>query len=251
MRIMIAKDYASLSRAAADLVEEWARKTPDGLLSIPGGESPAGLAEEFCRRVREGRIDPAGLKFVQLDDWVGIGPEDEGSCSHFLRECLFGGMDKPFADTFTFDGTGPDIDGQLQAQDDFIRRYGPIGMQVLGIGMNGHLGFNEDGVDFSLRSHRMKLSGVTLKVQKKYFGGRDLPLTEGITMGIAQIMESRTVLVLASGEKKADIAAKAIAGPVSNQLPASVLLGHPDCVYLLDEAAASRLPKGLPDVKRI
>lgn len=250
MRIIVAKDYEAMSRAAADLMETWVREAPEGLISIAGGDSPAGLVRELCRKIREGQIDPSGLKFVQLDDWVGIGPEDEGSCSHFLKKDLIGAMEKPFADVFTFDGTREDIDSQLQAQDAFIRKYGPISVQVLGIGMNGHLGFNEDGVDFSLRSHRMPLSSVTLGVQKKYFGGRDLPLTEGITMGIAQIMESRTVLVLASGEKKADIVAKAITGPVTNRLPASVLQRHPNCLYLLDEAAASRLPEDLPEVFR-
>lgn len=249
MKIIITKDYDSMSRKAADLVEELLNAEPEGLFSIPGGESPAGLAKEFCLRVREGRIDPTGVKFVQLDDWVGIGPDDEGSCSNFLRDNLFSQMSKPFADVFTFNGAAGNIDAQLQAQDAFIRKYGPITAQVLGIGMNGHLGFNEDGVDFSLRSHRIPLSGVTLGVQKKYFGGKDLPLTEGITMGVAQIMESKTVILLASGEKKAEIMAKALTEPVSNQIPATVLQNHANCIYLLDEAAASRLPDGLANVE--
>lgn len=91
-------------------------------------------------------------------------------------------MSKPFADTFLFDGSQSDIDAQLEEQDAFIDRYGPISVEVLGIGMNGHLGFNEDGVDFSLRSHRTSLSATTKSVQRKYFSGQDLPLTEGLRL---------------------------------------------------------------------
>lgn len=251
MKIIVAKDYAAMSRAAADLVERLVHEEPEALVSFPGGDTPVGLLEEFCGRVSRGEIDPTGLKFVQLDDWVGIGPDDAGSCSNFIRDKLLRKMAKPFADVFTFDGARADIDQQLAAQDAFIGRYGPISVEVLGIGMNGHLGFNEDGVDFSLRSHRTPLSVTTKGVQKKYFGGRDLPLTEGITQGIAQIMESKTVIVIANGEKKAEIVAKAILEPVTNRVPASVLQGHPNCYYLLDEGAASLLPKDLPGLERV
>jgi len=133
--------------------------------------------------------------------------------------------------------------------DAFIRRYGPIAVEVLGIGMNGHLGFNENGVDFSLRSHRTPLSAVTKAVQKKYFGGRELPLAEGITQGIAQIMESELVILLASGVQKAEIVFKAITGPVTNELPASILQKHPNCIWLLDQDAAGLLPRELVEMK--
>lgn len=251
MKIIVAKDYEAMSRAAADQVEALVRAEPEALVSFPGGDTPVGLLREFCRRVKKGAIDPSGLKFVQLDDWVGIGPNDEGSCSNFIRENLLRVMDRPFGDVFTFNGAGEDIDAQLAGQEAFIEKYGPICVEVLGIGMNGHLGFNEEGIDFSLRSHRTPLSSVTRGVQKKYFGGRDLPLKEGITQGIAQIMESKTVLVIANGKKKADIVAKAILGPVTNQVPASVLQGHGRCLYLLDEEAASLLPADLPGLERV
>ena len=250
MKILVAEDYASMSRCAADLVQACAEKDPQGLVSFPGGDTPVGMVREFVSRVNGGVIDPTGLKFVQLDDWVGIGPQDEGSCSHFIRANLIDAMERPFADKFLFDGSRTDtIDRQLEEQDAFIRRYGPISVDVLGIGMNGHLGFNENGVDFSLRSHRTPLSDVTKSVQKKYFGGKDLPLTEGITLGIAQIMEAELVILLANGARKAEIVSKAITGPVTNEVPASILQKHPNCVYLLDQEAASLLPKDLPGME--
>ena len=249
MRVIVTEDYRTMSRRAAELVKEYVLKEREALVSFPGGDTPVGMLEEFVSMVNGGAVDPSGLRFVQLDDWVGIGPEDEGSCSHFIREKLLRPMKKPFAETFTFNGAAPDIDAQLEAQDAFIRRYGPIGVEVLGIGMNGHLGFNEEGADFSLRSHRTPLSDVTKGVQKKYFGGRDLPLTEGITQGIAQIMESRLVILLANGTRKAEIIARALTGPVSSQVPASVLQEHPCCVCVLDRDAAAQLPKDLPGLE--
>ena len=242
MKVLVAKDYDAMSKATADLVEKLIKEDPDCLVSFPGGDTPVGLVKEFCARVNNGAIDPSTLKFVQLDDWVGLGPDDKGCCSNFIRDSLLTKMDKPFAEVFTFDGSKENIDEQLASQDAFIVKHGNICVEVLGIGMNGHLGFNEDGVDFSLRSHRQPLSVTTKGVQSKYFDGKDLPLTEGITQGIAQIMESKTVIVIANGEKKAEIVSKAITGPVTNQVPASVLQGHPNCYYLLDEGAAKLLP---------
>ena len=251
MQVLVAKNYDAMSRVAADIVEHQIKAEPQALISFPGGDTPVGMLEVFCSKVNRGEIDPAELKFVQLDDWVGIGPDDAGSCSNFIREKLLKKMSKPFADAFLFDGSQSDIDAQLEEQDAFIDRYGPISVEVLGIGMNGHLGFNEDGVDFSLRSHRTPLSATTKSVQRKYFSGQDLPLTEGITLGIAQIMESKTVIVIANGKKKAEIVAEAILGPVTNRVPASVLQEHPNCIYLLDDEVASLLPADLPGLQEI
>lgn len=251
MNVVVTADYQALSRYSADLVQDLVKKNPRGLVSFPGGDTPAGLLDLFTARVRSGKIDISELKFVQLDDWVGLGQTEKGSCSHFILTRLLAPMGCTFADRFLFDGNGPDINGQLAAQDAFIRKYGPIDIEVLGIGMNGHLGFNEEGVDFSLRSHRTPLSSTTKRVQKKYFGGQDLPLTEGITQGIAQIMESRTVILLASGESKAEIVAKALLGPVTRSVPASVLQRHQNCICVLDRAAASLLPENLSRVSLV
>jgi len=245
MHIIIAENYADLSLRAANFAEEFLQSEPTALISFPGGDTPVGMLRLFAQRVRSGEIDVSAAKFVQLDDWVGLGPEDAGSCSNFIQTHLLEPMGKPFADCFLFDGKAADIDEQLALQDAFVHKYGPIGLDVLGIGMNGHLGFNEDGADFSLRSHRTPLSPVTRGIQSKYFGGRELPLTEGITLGIAQIMESKAVLLLAGGAAKSEIVANALAGPVSRSVPASVLQHHPNFTCILDRAAAARLPKSL------
>ena len=149
MRVVVEKDYEAMSRCATDLVQKAIEKDPQCLVSFPGGDTPVGMLREFVSRVNSGMIDPTGVKFVQLDDWVGIGPQDEGSCSHFVNTQLLTPMHRPFADKFLFDGSRiAAIDCQLKEQDAFIRRYGPIAVEVLGIGMNGHLGFNENGWTF-------------------------------------------------------------------------------------------------------
>lgn len=115
MKIIVTKDYQAMSRCAADLVQACVEKEPQSLVSFPGGDTPIGMLEEFVSRVNQGVIDPTGLKFVQLDDWVGIGPQDEGSCSHFVSTRLLAPMNRPFADRFLFDGSRRDtIDQQLE-----------------------------------------------------------------------------------------------------------------------------------------
>lgn len=241
METIICKDYEALSRAAAERVRDILQETPDALVSFPGGDTPLGMVREFTRMVNEGECDISRASFVMLDEWVGLNETDAGSCANFLKENLFDRLEKPFAEVFCFDGKAADLGAELAAHDAFIRAHGGLTVSVLGIGMNGHLGFNEEGVDFSLRSHKIPLSDTTKRVMSKYFGGQALPLEYGITQGVAQIMEAQHVFVIANGEKKAAIVKQAIEGPVTNAVPASVIQNHPRGCFILDEGAASAL----------
>ena len=241
METMICKDYEAMSRAAAERVRDILADKPDALVSFPGGDTPLGMVREFVRMVNAGECDISRASFVMLDEWVGLDASDAGSCANFLQENLFGKLEKPFAETFLFNGKAADLDAELAAHDAFIRAHGGLTVSVLGIGMNGHLGFNEDGVDLSLRSHKIPLSETTKRVMSKYFGGKALPLEFGITQGVAQIMEAQYVFVIANGEKKADIVKRSIEGPVTNTVPASVIQNHPRGCFILDEGAASAL----------
>ncbi len=241
MKILVADSYEAMSRKTVDIVEDCLGKKPDALISFPGGHTPIRLIEMFVEDVCQKKVDITHARFVQLDDWIGIGPDDYGSCSNFILTNLLRKMPVSFQDVFLFNGKDADIDGQLKGQDDFIRKYGPIDVDILGIGLNGHLGFNENGVDFSLRSHRMPLSDTTKRIQSKYFNGRRVGLTEGITMGIAQIMESKCPIVIANGAHKADIIYQMVTAPVTREVPATVLKNHENSILLLDRDAASRL----------
>lgn len=241
MQTIICKDYDAMSKWAADRVAEALRRKPDALISFPGGDTPLGMVREFVRMVNAGEVDISKASFVMLDEWVGLNEADEGSCARFLEDNLFGPLQHHFAAVCCFDGRAADLEGERARHAAFIEEHGPITVSVLGIGMNGHLGFNESGVDFSLSSHIIPLHPVTRQVMSKYFGGRELPLTHGITQGIAQIMAADTVLVLANGEKKADIVRRAVEEPVTSEVPASVIQNHGNGFFVLDAAAASAL----------
>ena len=243
MQTIICKDFDAMSKWAAEKVAEELRRKPDALISFPGGDTPLGMVREFSRMVNAGEVDISKARFVMLDEWVGLNENDEGSCARFMKDNLFDLLEKPFAEVCLFNGRADDIEAERAKHEAFIREHGPITVSVLGIGMNGHLGFNESGVDFSLSSHIIPLHPVTRQVMSKYFGGRELPLTHGITQGIAQIMAADTVLVIANGAKKADIVRRAIEEPVTNEVPASVIQNHPNGYFALDEAAAADLKK--------
>lgn len=240
MHIVVCKDYEEMSRRAAEIVAEQIKKHPDGLISFPGGDTPLGMVHVFADMVNEGKVDISRTHYVSLDEWVGLSNEDEGSCGLFNQQNLLSRLQHPFAGTHIINGAAEDIESERVALNDYISQYGPLDVSVLGIGMNGHLGFNENGVDFDLDAHIIPLSETTLKVMTKYFGEKFHP-TQGISQGIRQIMASKTVILIANGAHKAEILKKAVHGPVTNEVPASVLQNHPNCYVVADEAAAALL----------
>lgn len=240
MHIVVCKDYEEMSRRAAEIVAEQIKKHPDGLISFPGGDTPLGMVHVFADMVNEGKVDISRTHYVSLDEWVGLSNEDEGSCGLFNQQNLLSRLQHPFAGTHIINGAAEDIESERVALNDYISQYGPLDVSVLGIGMNGHLGFNENGVDFDLDAHIIPLSETTLKVMIKYFGEKFHP-THGISQGIRQIMAAKTVILIANGAHKAEILKKAVHGPVTNEVPASVLQNHPNCYVVADEAAAALL----------
>lgn len=240
MHIVVCKDYEEMSRRAAEIVAEQIKKRPDGLISFPGGDTPLGMVHVFADMVNECKVDISRTHYVSLDEWVGLSNEDEGSCGLFNQQNLLSRLQHPFAGTHIINGAAENIESERVALNDYISQYGPLDVSVLGIGMNGHLGFNENGVDFDLDAHIIPLSETTLKVMTKYFGEKFHP-THGISQGIRQIMAAKTVILIANGAHKAEILKKAVHGPVTNEVPASVLQNHPNCYVVADEAAAALL----------
>ncbi len=241
MQIKAFSDYDAMSQAACDAVVDILNQTPDALISFAAGNTPLEMVRCFVNAVNQKKVDIRTASYVSLDEWVGLGAEDVGSCARFNEENLFSRLqDAQFAHQYLIDGLADDLAAECQRIDTFIDAHGPLTVSVLGIGMNGHLGFNEDGVDFSLNAHVTPLSATTKGVMSKYFD-RERPLEQGITQGIAQIMKADTVILLANGEAKADILARALQGPVSNDVPASILQNHPRCIVLADHAALKNI----------
>ena len=240
MNIIVCRDYEEMSRKAVELVAESLRETPEGLVSFAGGDTPLGAVHTFAEQVNAGAIDISRAHYVSLDEWVGLSDTDEGSCGLFNRVELLGRLEKPFAGVHVINGAAADIEAERQALNDYIAKYGPLTASVLGIGMNGHLGFNEDGIDFESDAHITPLSDVTKRVMRKYFGEKFHP-EYGISQGIRQIMAAKRVILIANGAHKAEILSRAVRGEVTNSVPASILQRHPDCYVVADTAAAAGL----------
>lgn len=240
LQIIVCKDYEEMSIRAAELAADGIRQNPEALVSFPGGDTPLGMVHVFADMVNAGEVNISHARYVSLDEWVGLSDTDEGSCGIFNRMELLNRLQKPFKEVHIINGAAGDMEGERKALDEYIAKYGPLEVSVLGIGMNGHLGFNEDGVSFDLDAHIIPLSETTKKVMSKYFGEKSHP-EYGISQGIRQIMAAKRVILIANGAHKADILAKACRGEVTNCVPASILQRHPNCFVVADEAAASGL----------
>jgi glucosamine-6-phosphate deaminase len=240
MTLVVCDDYEAMSQKAARLAAEAIPGDRDSLISFPGGDSPLGFIRHFTGMVNSGQVDISRTRYVSLDEWVGLGPETVGSCAWFNQTHLLSRLQRPFLETFIINGKAGDLSEECRLLDTFIVLHGPLDLSVLGIGLNGHLGFNEDGVDFNLNAHVIPLSKTTKTVMSKYFE-REFPLKEGITQGLAQITAARRIILLASGVKKAAILERAFRGPVDKAVPASILQTCTNVFVVADKEAAGGL----------
>jgi galactosamine-6-phosphate isomerase len=241
MKIVIGSDFEGMSHAAAEDVIGWLDRTAKPLLCLPSGKSPVA----FLRRLREHYGRTRRLPewyFVGLDEWIGVAQHESGSCRHFLDNHLFAHLGVPEDRISFFDGMNPDIDAEARRADAFVAAHKGIDICVLGIGTNGHLGLNEPGSLRDSPTRLVELEASTIDAAQAYFSGPKA-VRHGITLGLSTLMSSRTLVLLASGEGKADIIRQALEGPVGPEVPGSFLQHHPDCVVYLDEAAASRLQR--------
>jgi len=229
-----------MSRVVADLVIEQVKSKHNSVICFPSGESPAGMFKNLVTDAHEGKVDFSKCYFVGLDEWVGMGKDDEGSCTNFLYEHFFTPARIDPARIMLFDARAADLDASCKAMDDFIKLRGPLDMMLVGIGMNGHIGLNEPGTSFNLYSHHSPLAPLTVSVGQKYFK-QQTPLHEGITLGLKYLREAKIPILIAAGARKADIVAKALQGEVTNQVPASIFQTLPQSCVILDEGAAQGL----------
>lgn len=229
-----------MSIAAADRIVEQVRQKPDSLLCFPSGDSPVGVFNTLINYANTGKIDLSRCYFIGLDEWVGMGKNDEGSCTWSLYESFFNQLDIAADHIRFFDARAGDLDASCKAMDDFIKDKGPLDIMMVGTGMNGHIGLNEPGTDFNSYSHHSPLAPMTISVGQKYFK-QQTELHEGITLGLKHLQEVKTPILIASGIKKAAIVKQALEGPVTNQRPASIFQTLPSGIVFLDEEAASEL----------
>ena len=238
MKVIIARDYSEQCSAAADIIEGIVRAKPDCCLGLATGSSPVGMYKELARRCAEEGLDFSRVHSVNLDEYIGLAPEHDQSYRYFMNSNLFDHINIDKANTYVAGGIG-DVDAGIAEFNAVIERS-DVDVQVLGVGPDGHLGFNEPGEAFELETHCVNLTAETIEANKRFFDGNvDLVPKQAYTMGIKTIMQARKVLMVANGAGKAEIIKKAFFGPVTPEVPASILQMHPDFTLVGDEEALS------------
>lgn len=241
MRVYIGKNYEEMSRIAANVLSAQVTMKPDCVLGLATGSTPIGTYKVLIERCAAGDLDFSQVKSINLDEYVGLSGEHDQSYRYFMNHNLFDHINIDKANTNVPNGLAEDLDAECRRYNEIIHTLGPIDVQVLGMGHNGHIGFNEPSDVFELETHKVELAQTTIDANARFFANADEVPRQALTMGIKTIMQARKVLVVANGKGKAEIVKKAFTGPVTPQVPASILQMHPDVVVVLDEEAASLL----------
>lgn len=229
-----------LAAAVADLLISVIRKKKDAVICLASGDSPRETYRVFCERVKSENIDISEVSFVGLDEWVGVPPENPGSCRYFLEENVFKPLEIPEKQVFFFNPMNSDLDGECRKMNDHIHSRGGLDVMLVGVGLNGHVGLNEPGTPSHLYAHYTELDPMTVQVGQKYFK-EHTPVTRGITLGLNHFMEARTAVMIAQGSKKAEIMKTALEGEITTRVPASIIHTHQNGFVFLDREAASLL----------
>lgn len=242
MRLYRTRDYDDMSRKAAGILAAQITLKPRSVLGLATGSSTLGAYRRLVELYKAGDIDFSEVVTVNLDEYVGLGPDDIQSYRYYMFANLFDHVNIDPAGVNIPDGLETDEARESARYDRVIERLGKIDIQLLGLGPNGHIGFNEPGTSFELDTHCAKLTESTIEANKRFFASEDEVPRKAYTMGIRPIMLAKKILLVASGEHKAGILHRALFGPVTPQVPASVLQLHSDLTVLGDEAAMSQIP---------
>lgn len=241
MRIIKAKDYQEMSRMAANIISAQVIMKPDCVLGLATGSTPIGTYEQLIEWYKKGDLDFSDVTSVNLDEYKGLPADNDQSYRYFMKEHLFNHVNIDQSRTYVPNGMEPDADKACLEYNNIIAQVGGIDLQLLGLGHNGHIGFNEPDTAFAKETHCVDLTQSTIDANTRFFASKDMVPRQAYTMGIKTIMQARKVVVVVSGTDKADIVKEAFFGPVTPQVPASILQLHNDVVLVADEAALSKL----------
>jgi len=243
MKLIIAEDYLDMSQKAANIFIERVRKQPSITLGLATGSTPKGVYEILIQDHKNNGTDYSKVKTVNLDEYVGISIDDPNSYHQFMMDQLFRHINIQKENTFIPNGEAEHLQEECERYERLIQSLGGIDLQLLGIGNNGHIGFNEPNTPFHSRTHIVTLAESTRIANSRFFHSLDEVPKQAITMGIATIMEAKEILLLASGKTKADAIYKLFNGPVDENFPASILQKHANVTVIADQEACSLLEK--------
>ena len=235
MKIISVKNYEEMSSKAADIIASQIKEKPDCVLGLATGSSPVGTYKRLIEDNKEGKIDFASVTSVNLDEYVGLDGTNDQSYRYFMDNNLFNFVNIDKAKTFVPNGCAEDLKAEGEAYDKMIEELGGIDLQLLGIGLDGHIGFNEPDSVFTAATHEVVLDESTIKANARFFEREEDVPKKAITMGMMSIMKAKKVLLIANGEAKKDIINKAFYGAVDPMVPASILQLHPDATVIFAE----------------
>lgn len=232
MKIVYAKNYSDLSRKAANIISAQVILKPNSVLGLATGSTPIGAYKQLIEWYNKGDVDFSLTRSINLDEYVGISNENEQSYRYFMEKNLFAHINIKKENTYVPNGKAEDLQEECKAYDNLIHNLGGIDLQLLGIGHNGHIGFNEPNQAFEKTTHIVELGESTINANARFFGSiEDVP-KRAITMGIKSIMQAKKIVLIANGADKEEIINKALYGPVTPVIPASILQLHPDLTVI-------------------
>lgn len=247
MRIIVVKSYYEMSKKAANMVASQVVLKPDSIIGLATGETPLGMYEELVKMYEAGIVDFSEASTFNLDEYCGLARDNPQSYHYYMTKNLFSHVNISSTRINIPDGMAQDIDKECSDYDKKIKSAGGIDIQVLGIGRNGHIGFNEPDIKFESRTHLVNLDEDTIIANSRFFNSIDEVPTKAISMGIKNIMHAEKIVLLANGIEKANAIYKTIKGKITPEVPASILQLHRDVVIMVDEAAASMIGRDISE----
>ena len=241
MQIIKAKNYEEMSEIACAMLVEHVQQNESPVLGLATGSTPEGLYRSLISEYRNGTVSFQGVTTFNLDEYAGLDQEDANSYQFYMNEKLFNQIDIPKEQIHLPNGASANMDKDCSDYERKIQEAGKIDIQVLGLGINGHIGFNEPGTSFLSRTHVVDLDESTREANARFFSGLDEVPTQAISMGIASIMESKKILLLVAGKEKTEALYQAMNSPISEEFPATILQLHPEVTVIADELALSKV----------
>ena len=241
MRIIICPDYNAMSRQAANVIAAQVIMKPDCVLGLATGSTPVGTYQQLAKWQQQGDVTFKDVRTVNLDEYRGLPGTHDQSYRYFMNTNLFDHINIDKANTYVPNGMAEDVDAECAAYDERIQEFGGIDLQLLGIGHDGHIGFNEPADHFSCGTNCVELTDMTIDANARFFANRDDVPRQALTMGMQAIMQAKAVLMVVSGADKAEIIRKSFCGPITPEVPASILQLHPNVTLVGDEAALAGL----------
>ncbi len=243
MKIIRTRDYADMSRKAANIISAQIILKPDCVLGLATGSTPIGIYEKLVEWYWKGDLDFSDVTTVNLDEYRGLSRDDDQSYYYFMHDHLFRHVNLRPDRTFIPDGTEPDAEKACRDYNRILASVGDVDLQLLGLGHNGHIGFNEPGDTFAKDTHCVTLTERTIQANRRFFASEEDVPRQAYTMGVRTIMNAKKILLVVSGQEKAEAVRAALFGPVTPQVPASVLQLHRDVLVVADQAALSAVPE--------